>query len=80
MMQIYENKSKVPNKKLSKMFLTVLLRNNNSSDKFGSGYLAVDVSVRFVGFILVGRGEGCIMSCWQASWGWLGGVAEVLWW
>ena len=62
------------------MFLTVLLRNNNSSDKFGSGYLAVDVSVRFVGFILVGGGEGCIMSCRKASWGWIGGVTEVLRW
>ena len=62
------------------MFLTVLLRNNNSSDKFGSGYLAVDVSVRFVGFILVGGGEGCIMSCRKAGRGWIGGVTEVLRW
>lgn len=42
--------------------------------------MVVDVSVRFVGFILVGGGEGCIMSCWKASWGWIGGVTEVLRW
>ena len=42
------------------MFLTVLLRNNNSSDKLGSEYLMVDVSVLLVGFIIVGRGWGIL--------------------
>jgi len=59
-------------KNLAKVFLTVLFRNNNNSDKFGSGYLTVDVSVRFVGFILVGGGVGCIMSCRKAGRGWIG--------
>jgi len=54
--------------------------NIDSSDEYGVGDAVVDVSVRFVDFILVGGGEGCIMSCWKASWGWIGGVTEVLRW
>jgi hypothetical protein len=62
------------------VFLTVLLRNNNSSDKLGSEYLMVDVSVRFVGFILVGGGVGGIMLCRKVSWEWIRGVTRVLRW
>ena len=65
------------------MFLTVLLRNNNSSDKLGSEYLMVDVSVRFVGFILVGGVGGIyyVVSEGESGMEWCydGGAAVVAW-
>ena len=61
-------------------YLRLAIGCGNGSDEYGVGGAAVDVSVLYVGFILVGRGVGCIMSCWKASWGWIGGVTEVLRW